>query len=507
MKKLISLILTICMITVMLPVSFAATPQTVTRPADYVENYFYENSDIAYKFDDVTVTVTYTGYLGEIAASNYWEDAEGTIKVLKEGSEIRFKITSSNPMAWYNHCYNGIQYNDPGSYDEYGMDDCGGGSVWYVDYETGALDGAFPMFLLGNADGSVNYTAGAMFEGLLGKKTGEGEYTYYPQNGVFTYTFMPKEYDPEYDLRTSHTGYYELCTAITVNDAQIAEIAETGAVTFYEGTEAVNTAIYPGLAEALGIEGVASDVSDDYADEEEIGFSIDGAIGNSSDKFFFGEPFINAEGPVVVTGDEGLNGFGVSTLIPMGDQYIEGAYIEPDNADGGNTYTINEPGLYYIWATVGDESWDEAMEVLSVPAAYTYSKVIVNGERVEFEAYNINDNNYFKLRDIAKVLSGTDKQFDVAWNGDTSSIDLISGEAYTVVGGELVAGDGIPKRAISGTSDIAKDGEYVTLKAYMINNNNYFKLRDLGEAFDFDVSWDGENNCIIIDTSKGYTAD
>ena len=39
----------------------------------------------------------------------------------------------------------------------------------------------------------------------------------------------------------------------------------------------------------------------------------------------------------------------------------------------------------------------------------TSSIVLVNGEAVSFQAYNIGDNNYFKLRDIAFVLSGTEK--------------------------------------------------------------------------------------------------
>ena len=78
---------------------------------------------------------------------------------------------------------------------------------------------------------------------------------------------------------------------------------------------------------------------------------------------------------------------------------------------------------------------------------------------------------------------------------------------YTVVGGELANGDGLAKQATNGTSDISLDYAAVNLKAYMINGNNYFKLRDLGRLFDFDVSWDGENNCVLIDSLNSYTED
>jgi hypothetical protein len=61
------------------------------------------------------------------------------------------------------------------------------------------------------------------------------------------------------------------------------------------------------------------------------------------------------------------------------------------------------------------------------------------------------------------------------------------------------------KTAIPTTSKITLDGKEVSFTAYNIGDNNYFKLRDIGAALDFGVTWDGENNTIVIDTSKGYT--
>ncbi len=115
----------------------------------------------------------------------------------------------------------------------------------------------------------------------------------------------------------------------------------------------------------------------------------------------------------------------------------------------------------------------------------TSSKVLVNGSYVDFDAYNIEGNNYFKLRDIAKVLSGGKGQFEVSWDGRT--INLLKGQAYTVVGGELEKGLAEIKHIVDNTSPIYIDGLEASLKAYTINDNNYFKLRDLGEALGFDV--------------------
>ena len=137
----------------------------------------------------------------------------------------------------------------------------------------------------------------------------------------------------------------------------------------------------------------------------------------------------------------------------------------------------------------------------------TSSTVLVNGAEKSFVAYNINDNNYFKLRDLAFVLNGTEKQFEVSWDAGANAISLTSGAAYTPVGGELPEySSGWLNPALPTGSRIFQDGEAVSFTAYNIEDNNYFKLRDIGAAFDFAVEWDGENNTIVIDTSKGYTA-
>ncbi len=222
--------------------------------------------------------------------------------------------------------------------------------------------------------------------------------------------------------------------------------------------------------------------------------------------------------PVYTTGIYQDNQFWYDEQSPITSQ----TYILP-----GATLNITAPGDHTVTVSLGYQSKDERTAIQSgenlswqtspriffrvlnanPTANYTSSKVLINGIETAFEAYNIEDNNYFKLRDIAKVLSGTEKQFEVTWNDETRAIDLISGEAYTPVGGELAPGNGEAKPSSICTSRIYKDGAEVVLRAYNINGNNYFKLRDLGQAFDFDVSWNGAENCITIETDKSYTAD
>ena len=140
----------------------------------------------------------------------------------------------------------------------------------------------------------------------------------------------------------------------------------------------------------------------------------------------------------------------------------------------------------------------------ALTARPTASTVLVDGESVAFDAYTINGNNYFKLRDLAFALSGTEKQFDVGWDGVNNAISLTSGKPYTIVGGEMTAKDGGDKTPVLSTSKLFLNGEEVQFTAYNIEGNNYFKLHDVGKAFDFGVIWDGANNTIVIDTSKRY---
>ena len=134
----------------------------------------------------------------------------------------------------------------------------------------------------------------------------------------------------------------------------------------------------------------------------------------------------------------------------------------------------------------------------------TSSTVLVNGDTTAFEAYNIGGSNFFKLRDLAFALNGTSKQFAVGWDGANNAVSLTSGEAYTPTGGEMEQGDGTAKSASPTTSSILLDGQELSLTAYNIGGNNFFRLRDLMSALDIGVTWDGAASTIGIDTSIPY---
>ena len=139
---------------------------------------------------------------------------------------------------------------------------------------------------------------------------------------------------------------------------------------------------------------------------------------------------------------------------------------------------------------------EEDRVVLSV------QKLQVDGNLVECEKYNINDANYFKLRDLAYVLNTTGSQFSVEWNAAENRVEIVTGRAYLPVGGELTVTGDHSETAVKSPQTIMLNGQEVgSLSVYNINDNNYFKLRELGEALGFAVDYD-ESTWTMLVTSR-----
>ena len=124
--------------------------------------------------------------------------------------------------------------------------------------------------------------------------------------------------------------------------------------------------------------------------------------------------------------------------------------------------------------------------------------VCLDGLKYNTVAYNIDDNNYFKLRDIAKILDGTIKTFDIKYDAATNSIDMLSFYDYTSVGGELKPGDGAKRKALSSSVFLTLDGVPIKATCYNIEGNNYFKLRDITDALDCRVEWEEKTQMICV---------
>ena len=133
-------------------------------------------------------------------------------------------------------------------------------------------------------------------------------------------------------------------------------------------------------------------------------------------------------------------------------------------------------------------------------------KLSVDGTDVDCDKYNIDGSNYFKLRDLAYLLSKSDSRFSVAFDAESNAVTVVPGGDYVPVGGELERGKDLSKTAVASKQSVLINGEAVEgISVYNIGGNNYFKLRDLGSALGFTVAFDADANTAIV-LSKGSKA-
>lgn len=133
-------------------------------------------------------------------------------------------------------------------------------------------------------------------------------------------------------------------------------------------------------------------------------------------------------------------------------------------------------------------------------------KLSVDGTDADCDKYNIDGSNYFKLRDLAYLLSKSDSRFSVAFDAESNAVTVVPGGDYVPVGGELERGKDLSKTAVASKQSVLINGEAVEgISVYNIGGNNYFKLRDLGSALGFTVAFDADANTAVV-LSRGSKA-
>lgn len=141
---------------------------------------------------------------------------------------------------------------------------------------------------------------------------------------------------------------------------------------------------------------------------------------------------------------------------------------------------------------------DGKPDVIAAPVQYT---LFVNGNGTALWAYEIDGDIYFKLRDLAMIVNGTKKQFDISWDESKNIVSLVTGTAYTPVGGEL-SGPSHTAEAIAhlpaATFNI--DKKQIPIRSYIVNNAHYIMLSDLAAGLLFPAACDKEKRNAEINT-------
>jgi len=175
---------------------------------------------------------------------------------------------------------------------------------------------------------------------------------------------------------------------------------------------------------------------------------------------------------------------------------------------GGTNYFSLRDLAPALGLSIGyDSASDTVLITTEPPVTAAVQNIMLDGKPAALEVCYIGDTGYYKLRDVAMLLNGTAKRFEIVWDAAAKSVNLISNAAYTPAGGEMGTADaGKLRFAKPGSSNVMLDGAPLGAFAYCIGENNYFKLRDLAAALGFGVEWDQASRTVVLTTADSSTA-
>ena len=136
-----------------------------------------------------------------------------------------------------------------------------------------------------------------------------------------------------------------------------------------------------------------------------------------------------------------------------------------------------------------------AAPVTAIPKNMTVS---VDGKRSVINGYNVNGNNYFKLRDFAQILSGTAKQFEVRWNNTASYVELTTGAPYTAASPDKTSAPTGNRRVEVNNLTIYVDSVRHRVSVINIDDLNYLKIRDFASILKIPVEYQQSADMILL---------
>ncbi|MDO5037772.1 MAG: hypothetical protein Q4E37_05675 [Tissierellia bacterium] len=133
--------------------------------------------------------------------------------------------------------------------------------------------------------------------------------------------------------------------------------------------------------------------------------------------------------------------------------------------------------------------------------------LLIDGRPRPVGAYNINGENYFRLRDLAVLLRGSPAKFGLVYEKEADRVLITRGQTYDPMGGDLAPLAPGPQTYQASRQRIDLKEAPVGLRSplglrvYNIQGNNYFRLRDLGQVLNFRVAYDPLAREILVRTS------
>lgn len=150
-----------------------------------------------------------------------------------------------------------------------------------------------------------------------------------------------------------------------------------------------------------------------------------------------------------------------------------------------------------VFATVLNAGPEEKVEI--VDAVMNSPKLSLDGQAVKVNGYVIKGSNYFRIRDIAAIVSSTDRKFDVGFDKEQNMVSIELGKAYSG-SKDLFTPKNSKAKGESRETTCLVDNHQYSFESVLIDGNNYVKLRDLGDLIGFSVDYDKYKGEVVIKT-------
>jgi len=145
-----------------------------------------------------------------------------------------------------------------------------------------------------------------------------------------------------------------------------------------------------------------------------------------------------------------------------------------------------------------------AQAVETAEAKRVQSVFFLDEKPVNFHAYDIEKEIYVNLFEAATVLSGTAKEFSLAWGAGGKTLKIVSDRAYKAIGVNKAGAYADTVIAKQAHITVLLDGEEIELTSFSINNDVYFNLKQFAKALDFNVVTGFDEDTVELVTGSPY---
>jgi len=131
--------------------------------------------------------------------------------------------------------------------------------------------------------------------------------------------------------------------------------------------------------------------------------------------------------------------------------------------------------------------------------------IFVNGSRINFRAYDINNETHLNLFDIAQVFSETNKQFAARWSDRNGTLNITTGVSHSAIGfitprNGVNAGSAKPS-----DTKLLLNKKEIDITGFTVSGSVYFNLRETARIMDFNIEKYPTEKIIKIDTYEPFS--